>query len=98
MAQPHADAVPFQPTIPTHPKGTWDVGASWLFNPARHSIHRIEQASSVEQAQAQAAVEAVVLLHGIRRILLWTAVVVPAVLLVVGVVLAVSLSGSSSGF
>ncbi len=40
-------------------------------------------------ANAQAATEAVVVLHSIRRILIWTAVIVPLILAAAGITLGI---------
>ncbi len=64
-------------------------GPDWRVPPAKAALARIASSSDVAQAQAQAAVEQVVVLHSIRRILIWTAVVIPAAVLVLAVILLV---------
>ncbi|XVS61714.1 hypothetical protein ACQPYE_25860 [Actinosynnema sp. CA-299493] len=58
---------------------TYVTGPSWSHDAAANSLKRIKAAGTPEQATAQAAVEAVMVLHSIRRILIWTAVIVPLV-------------------
>ncbi|MEV6607930.1 hypothetical protein [Kutzneria sp. NPDC051319] len=76
--------------------GKLGYGASWSTDNVKASLTRISSSSSVEQAQAQASVEAVVLLHSIRRILMWTAVIIPLLLVAAGIILTVTTSNSGS--
>ena len=48
------------------------------------------------EAQAQIAVETMILLHSIRRILMWTLVIIPLLLVVLGIVLGVVAMADSS--
>ncbi|QQQ75713.1 hypothetical protein IOD16_32305 [Saccharothrix sp. 6-C] len=86
---------PFQPFVSVY-QGTPGTGANWKHHFAQASLHRIRNSASVEEAQAQATTEAVVLLHSIRRILIWTLVIVPLVLVAVGVVVIVMAPGPDS--
>ncbi|MBB5953997.1 hypothetical protein FHS29_000567 [Saccharothrix tamanrassetensis] len=74
------------------------TGPAWTTDYVHASIHRIRSSPTVEQAIAQAAVEQVVVLHSIRRLLVWTLVIIPTLALALGIVLVVldSSSGSSS--
>ncbi|MCC8250220.1 hypothetical protein [Saccharothrix luteola] len=63
---------PFQPYISVHDTPSTDAG--WNRHPVKGSLHRIRHSRTVEDAHAQATTEAVVLLHSIRRLLLWIAV------------------------
>jgi hypothetical protein len=73
-------------------------GAPWRQHYVKESLGRVRSAPTVEAAQAQAAIEQVVLLHSIRNLLVWTLIIVPVLLLALGVVFVVigSSSGSSS--
>lgn len=92
---PEQQPGPFQPSVSEY-QGTPGTGANWTYHAAQASLTRIRNSQSVEEAQAQAATEAVVLLHSIRRILIWTLVIVPVLLVAVGVVLIVMTPGSGS--
>ena len=61
--------------------------------PARAALRRIDAAAD---QQVQASKEAVVVLYSIRRILLWTLVVVPAALLGLAVVLGLAAQSEST--
>lgn len=76
--------------------GELGYGASWSTDNVKASLKRISSSSSIDQAQAQATVEAVVLLHSIRRILMWTAVIIPLLLVTAGVILTVATTNSGS--
>ena len=86
---------PFQPSVSEY-HGTPGTGANWKHHFAQASLNRIGNSPSVEDAQAQATTEAVVLLHSIRRILIWTLVIVPVLLVAVGAVVIVMAPGSGS--
>jgi hypothetical protein len=73
---------------PAAPEVTYSE-SSWTTDNAKASLKRISSASTVDRANAQAVTEAVVLLHSIRRILMWTAVIIPLLLLAAGIVLMV---------
>lgn len=64
-------------------------GPSWSSAFAKKSLKRIEGATTVEAALAQALTEQVILLHSIRRILIWTLVLIPAILTAIGIILLV---------
>ncbi|MFD9738082.1 hypothetical protein [Umezawaea sp. NPDC059074] len=64
-------------------------GPSWSGYYVKASLARIGNAETPEAVQAQATTEAVVLLHSIRRILMWTAVIIPSLVLALGVILLV---------
>ncbi|NUT53670.1 MAG: hypothetical protein HOV94_41235 [Saccharothrix sp.] len=87
---------PFQPYVSDY-QGAPGTGPNWNQVFVRASLHRIRHSPTVAEAQAQAATEAVVLLHSIRRILIWTLVIIPAAVLVLAVVLLVA-GGSGSRF
>lgn len=55
------------------------TGASWTHMYPKGSIERIHSRATWQDAQTQAQVETVVLLHSIRRILIWTMVIIPIV-------------------
>lgn len=57
-------------------------GADWLGEFPDASLRRIRASASVEEAGVQATTEMVILLHSIRRILMWMLVIVPVVSLV----------------
>lgn len=69
----------------------------WTTGNVTASLKRIRSAETMGGAQAQATTEAVVLLHSIRRMLLWTLVIIPTILVAFGVTLVVMASQSSSG-
>lgn len=74
---------PFQPYISAH--DTPSTAPGWKHHAVKASLHRIRHSPTVEDAHAQATTEAVVLLHSIRRVLLWIAVLL-AILVVVLVI------------
>lgn len=53
-------------------------GPSWSTAYAANTLARIRRADSVETATAQAVTEVAILLHSIRRVLIWPAVIIPA--------------------
>ncbi|RKT49270.1 hypothetical protein [Saccharothrix australiensis] len=71
------------------------TGPTWHSDYVKASLHRI-RSSSVDQAVAQAMTEQVVLLHSIRRILVWTLIIVPTVVVALGVVVWVAADSQSS--
>lgn len=73
----------FSPT--TNSTGqTTDAGPPWNTDLATASLNRIRNAPTIDAAHAQATVEAVILLHSIRRILLWAAVIILTIALIFG--------------
>lgn len=77
-----------------NPKATV-LGPSWETEFARRSLHRINSASTTDEMIAQGIAEGVMVMHSIRRILIWTAVIVPALVAGVAIVLMVA-SGETS--
>jgi len=73
-----------------------ESGPSWQSFPVKASLKRISSAGTIESANAQATTEAVVLLHSIRRTLVWTAVIVPLILVAAGVTLAITAANTGS--
>lgn len=75
--QAKPEAGPFQPYMPkaTGPGFPPDWSGSF---PAS-SLRRIVRSATVEDAGVQATTEAVILLHSIRRILIWMLVIIPMV-------------------
>lgn len=93
MTEPKPGEGPFQPYISKRAVGTViAVGPSWGSDYAKASLHRIRSSASVEEAHAQATTEVAILLHSIRRILIWTAVIMPTVFVVLGIVLTIALA------
>lgn len=72
------------------------LGPSWETEAARRSLHRINGAATAEEAVAQGVAEGVMVLHSIRRILIWTAVIVPSLVAAVAIVLMVASAESAS--
>lgn len=69
-----------------HTEGVGD-GPSWRTSFVKWSLERIEKAATSEAAATQALVEQVVILHSIRRILIWTLVLLPLTLTAIIVIL-----------
>lgn len=65
-------------------------GVPWHTREVKRSLKRISDAPNLDAAQAQALTEQVILLHSIRRILIWTLVLVPVILTALGIILLVS--------
>ncbi len=84
---PEDTTVPPPPAFKFSIEGINGPGPDWRTDAAKAALARIGGASGVAQAQAQAAVEQVVVLHSIRRILLVTSVVIPLVLLAISIIL-----------
>lgn len=78
---------PYQPYVSrrTGP-GT---GPDWMGAFPAASLRRIRASASVEEAGVQATTEVVILLHSIRRFLLWMLVIVPvaSTALLIGLIL-----------
>ena len=72
------------------------TGPSWSAYYVKASLTRIGKGETPEAVQAQAITEAVVLLHSIRRILIWTAVIIPSIVLALGVILLVVAQSESA--
>lgn len=64
-------------------------GAPWHKPRVKASLSRISAAPTAEAAHAQAVTEQVVLLHSIRQILVWSLILIPALLTAIGVVVLV---------
>lgn len=62
-----------------HNPNSASTGPSWYPTFAEGSLKRINEAGTPERATAQATAEAVMVLHSIRRILIWTAVIIPLI-------------------
>ncbi|MEV1113647.1 hypothetical protein AB0I91_01155 [Actinosynnema sp. NPDC049800] len=75
---------PFQPYISAHE--TPSTAPTWKHHSVKASLHRIRHSRTVEDAHAQATTEAVVLLHSIRRTLVWIAVLITFVVVVLVIV------------
>lgn len=73
------------------------LGPSWETEFAQRSLRRINAANTTEEAIAQGVAEMVMVAHSIRRILIWTAVIVPLILATVAVILMVSASNADVG-
>ena len=65
------------------------AGPAWHQPIVEASLRRIDDTTTAEDARVQAAVEQLVVLHSIRRILIWTSVIIPAAVLVLAVILLV---------
>lgn len=70
-------------------------GPAWHTDSVRATLKRIRNAPDAASVQAQVTTEAVVLLHSIRRILIWTAVVIPVALLAVAIILLATAPGEA---
>ena len=71
-------------------------GPSWSTDHVKASLTRISTAATADQANTQAVTEAVVLLHSLRRILIWTVVIVPLILVAAGIALAITAANTGS--
>lgn len=89
MSTPSTPSTPTFQVATGNPKATF-LGPSWETEFARRSLHRINKAATTEAAVAQGIAEGVMVLHSIRRILIWAAVVVPLLVAAVGVILMVA--------
>lgn len=72
------------------------TGPDWSGSYAKESLRRVRASASVEEAGVQATVEAVILLHSIRRMLLWALVVVPLLAVGLWITMVAIASGSES--
>jgi Na+/alanine symporter len=70
-------------------------GPSWQTKYVTDAVQRIESATSVATASVQALAEQVVVLHSIRRILMWTLVLIP--LVAIAIVLIASAATAATG-
>ncbi|ANZ37446.1 hypothetical protein BBK82_16725 [Lentzea guizhouensis] len=76
-ASAHTEQGPFAPYVS---KATGPAtGPDWMGSYPAQSLRRIRASATVEEAGVQATTEAVVLLHSIRRMLMWTLVIVPMI-------------------
>ncbi|MET9627472.1 hypothetical protein ABZX92_08405 [Lentzea sp. NPDC006480] len=71
------------------------TGPDWSGTYPVASLRRIRAAATTEEAGVQATTEAVILLHSIRRILMWMLVIIPIVATAVIIVLVVGDSAES---
>ena len=86
----------FEPSKP-HASGEIGTGASWKEPAPDSSVARISSRDTWQETHAQALTEVVVLLHSIRRILIWTLVIIPLIAAIaVGVLLGVTVGESTS--
>lgn len=92
ISTPSPDQAAFEPTVGRE----GDSGPSWRTYEIKASLKRISAGGTVELAHAQAVTEVVILLHSIRRILMWTAVIIPLVLAAAGVTLAITAANTAS--
>lgn len=92
MTAPEPEATPEPAWKPKRPEGADGPGngPSWRAQYAAQSLGRIMKAPTVETVIAQALVEQVVLLHSLRRILIWTLVLVPLIMTAIGIILIAS--------
>ncbi|GHH48830.1 hypothetical protein [Lentzea cavernae] len=67
---------PFEPLVPKVRPG---LPPDWEGSCPAASVRRIRKAATIEEAGVQATTEAVILLHSIRRILMWVLVIIPLV-------------------
>ena len=75
--QVKSEVGPFQPYVSKEAgPGT---GPSWSEAYPAASLRRIRASATIEEAGVQATTEAVILLHSIRRILMWMLVILPAI-------------------
>jgi hypothetical protein len=88
-----SEAGPFQPHVSkeTGPGS----GPDWTEAYPAASLRRIRAAATIEEAGVQATTEAVILLHSIRRILMWMLVILPAI--ATAVIIALVAVGDGSG-
>ena len=70
------------------------TGPDWVRMWPSESLRRIRASATVEEAGVQATTEVVILLHSIRRMLMWTLVILPIVSSVI--LIAVILVASSA--
>ena len=94
MTEPTQSEPAFQPQVSKLRQPGFGGGPDWSTDVALGTLDRIRSSASVEEAHVQATVEVAMLLHSIRRILIWTAVIIPAALVVLGIVLALALGDS----
>ncbi|MFT7839795.1 hypothetical protein Q5530_26935 [Saccharothrix sp. BKS2] len=86
MSEERTQAPTWQAAADT-PRDHYGNGPTWSPAHAARSLRRINEAGGPAEATAQAAAETVMVLHSIRRILIWTAVIIPAVLAVITITL-----------
>ncbi len=70
-------------------------GPHWHGNQVQASLDRVARAPGSAEMAIQAQVETMVLVHSIRRILLWTAVIIPLIL--IGTTVALAIAGEAAG-
>ncbi|WNV84450.1 hypothetical protein [Umezawaea sp. Da 62-37] len=70
-------------------------GPSWQQLFADASLNRIRERDTAEATHIQATTEVVIVLHSIRRILLWTAVIIPIVVTTLGLILIIGAASES---
>jgi hypothetical protein len=70
----------FGPFRPYQPKESGPgTGPDWTGSYPASSLRRIRKSATVEEAGVQATTEVVILLHSIRRMLMWVLVIIPIV-------------------
>ncbi|HWU12111.1 MAG TPA: hypothetical protein VN520_38185 [Streptomyces sp.] len=77
-----------------NPDGAFD-GPTWFPTFAARSLKRINAAGDADRATAQGVAEVVMILHSIRRILIWTAVIIPLIAAAVWVTMIVVANNAS---
>lgn len=77
----------FAPSAPD--SNAFTDGPPWHTDIVQASLGRISSAPTLEAAHVQAATEQVVLLHSIRRILVWTLILLPVILTAIGIIVLV---------
>lgn len=70
------------------------TGPDWSEGYPAESLRRIRASATVEEAGVQATTEAVILLHSIRRMLMWTLVIIPIIAVGLGITMIVLANAS----
>ncbi|HUQ57210.1 hypothetical protein [Lentzea sp.] len=83
---------PFRPYV----QQETERGPMWNNGLPEASLRRIRASATVEEAGVQATTETVILLHSIRRTLIWTLIIFP--LAVLGLLIAMVAIGNSERF
>lgn len=85
--KPRSEEGPFKPYVS---KSTGPgTGPDWSEAYPAASLRRIRASATVEEAGVQATTEAVILLHSIRRMLMWTLVIIPIIAIGLGITMIV---------
>lgn len=77
--EPKADPVAGAFELQVQKESGPGTGPDWTGSYPADSLRRVRAAATTEEAGVQATTEAVILLHSIRRILMWMLVIVPTV-------------------